>query len=89
MLYDGDDEGAECKKLRFLADSCDGISCVRNVIEVTDKVTAVTVAAQTFTSAESRVSKTISPRPIYVPQVDYPLILLSRKELEAKSKKPQ
>ena len=89
MLYDGDDEGAECKKLRFLADSCDGISCVRNVIEVTDKVTAVTVAAQTFTSAESRVSKTISPRPIYVPQVDYLLILLSRKELEAKSKKPQ
>ena len=72
LLYGGDDEVAGCKKLRFHADSWDGISCVRNVIEVNDKVTAVTVAAQTFTCAKSRVSKTILPLPIYVPKVDHP-----------------
>ena len=47
-----------CKKLRFRSDS-DGISCVRNVMEVSDKVAAVSDTAQTFTSVQSWVSKTI------------------------------
>ena len=41
-----------CKKLRFRGDS-DGISCVRNVMEVSDKVAAVNDRAQTFTSVQS------------------------------------
>ena len=49
--YEGDD-WVRCKKLRFRGDS-DGISCVRNVMEVSDKVTAVSDTAQTFTSVET------------------------------------
>ena len=47
------DDWVGCKNLRFLGDS-DGISCVRrNVMEVSDKVAAVSDTAQTFTSVQS------------------------------------